>query len=272
VERPGDRAALEHPHGSLSDRRSACRPARRPAPAVADAGLRHRGDEDLAGRGDLAPLGFAVAPTVRSQVASPTCARRAATLCASCGEIKYGLTVTEIEVVSMGLDRNQHQGLFGESFVRVLASAAGLIVSRPELDVAGDDFTISHKGMLGPTRHPKIDVQVKSWSQRRAVQRDGYWKYRMKARHFNELAGTDFVLPRFLVLVIVPEDCADYARTRHDMVELKHAAYWLSLRDQQPVNGGLDATVQVDVPVGNLLTVDTLHTLMWRAGSTRTGA
>jgi hypothetical protein len=172
----------------------------------------------------------------------------------------------------MGLDRNQHQGLFGESLVRVLASAAGLIVSRAELDVAGDDFTISHKGVLGATRHPKIDVQVKSWSQRVAVHRGGYWKYPMKARHFNELAGTDFVLPRFLVLVIVPDDCADYATTRHDVVELKYAAYWLSLRDRQPVNGAPDATVRVDVPLDNLLTVDALHTLMWWAGSARTGA
>jgi hypothetical protein len=65
-------------------------------------------------------------------------------------------------VVSMGLDPNQHQRLFGESFVRALASAAGLIVSRAELDVTGDDFTISYKGVLGNTRHPKSDVQVKS--------------------------------------------------------------------------------------------------------------
>ncbi|MGH3921430.1 MAG: hypothetical protein ACRDTT_00880 [Pseudonocardiaceae bacterium] len=35
----------------------------------------------------------------------------------------------------MGLDPNQHQGLFGESLVRVLASAAGLIVARAELDM-----------------------------------------------------------------------------------------------------------------------------------------
>ena len=59
----------------------------------------------------------------------------------------------------------------------------------------------------------------------------------MQARHFNELAGTDFALPRFLVLVIVPDDCADYATTHQDVVELKHAAYWLSLQDRQTVNG-----------------------------------
>lgn len=38
-------------------------------------------------------------------------------------------------MVSMGLDPNQHQGAFGESFVRVLASAAGLTVARADLDV-----------------------------------------------------------------------------------------------------------------------------------------
>lgn len=127
-----------------------------------------------------------------------------------------------------------------------------------------------HQGLFGATRHPKIDVQVKSWS--RPVRRDGYWKYRMRSRHFNELAGADFALPRFLVLVIVPEDCADYATTRHDGAELKHAAYWLSLRDRRPVNGAPEAKVPVDVPVANLLTVDTLRTLMAPSASARVGA
>ncbi|MGH4015122.1 MAG: DUF4365 domain-containing protein [Pseudonocardiaceae bacterium] len=172
----------------------------------------------------------------------------------------------------LGLDPNQHQGLFGESFVRVLASAAGLVVARAELDVTGDDFTISHKGVIAGTRHPKVDVQVKSWARRNAVWRDGHWKYRMQARHFNELAGPDFALPRFLVLVIVPDDCADYATTHHDVVELKHAAYWLSLQDRQPVDRAPDAKVPVDVPVGNLLTVNALRTLMRPTGSARTGA
>lgn len=56
-------------------------------------------------------------------------------------------------MVSMGLDPNQHQGAFGESFVRVLASAAGLTVARADLDVDGCDFTIGHNGVLGSTRH-----------------------------------------------------------------------------------------------------------------------
>ncbi|SQD99420.1 conserved hypothetical protein [Parafrankia sp. Ea1.12] len=35
------------------------------------------------------------------------------------------------------LDANQHQGKFGEDYVRVLASAAGLIVLKEDIDAAG---------------------------------------------------------------------------------------------------------------------------------------
>lgn len=164
--------------------------------------------------------------------------------------------------MNMGLDPNQHQGSFGESFVRVLASAAGLTVARADLDVTGDDFTICHKGKLGNTRHPKIDVQVKSWKRTRAVCKDGYWKYQMRVKHFNELAGLDFSLPRFLILVIVPEHSTDYAIARENLVELKHAAYWQSLRDREPVDAAADRWVPVDVPYTNLLTVDALRGLM----------
>ena len=35
------------------------------------------------------------------------------------------------------LDARQHQGKFGEDYVRVLASAAGLLVLKDDLDVDG---------------------------------------------------------------------------------------------------------------------------------------
>jgi Domain of unknown function (DUF4365) len=175
-------------------------------------------------------------------------------------------------VVISPLERNQHQGLYGESFVRVLASAAGLTVARADLDITGDDFTISRKGVLGGTRHPKIDVQVKSWSRRRAEYRDGHWRYSMKASHFNELAGTDFPLPRYLILVIVPDSWPDYTSTNPDSVVLRHAAYWMALHDRDRVDQTSTVKVAVQVPIENLLTADALQALMvpppsWRRDS-----
>ncbi|RZS32194.1 uncharacterized protein DUF4365 [Herbihabitans rhizosphaerae] len=172
----------------------------------------------------------------------------------------------------MSLNRNQHQGLYGESFVRVLASAAGLTVAKADLDVTGDDYTICRKGNHGGTRHPKIDVQVKSWSRRSAVHHDGHWHYSMRPGHFNELAGTDFPLPRYLILVIVPDQRSEYAETRPDSLLVRFAAYSMSLQDRERVDPNSTAKVPVHVPVGNLLTVDKLRDLMvpppaWRRES-----
>lgn len=172
--------------------------------------------------------------------------------------------LSETEVVDMALDRNQHQGLFGETFVEVLASAAGLLATRPRLDVTGEDFTICHKGAHGGRRHPKIDVQVKSWKKSKADESwDGNgWKYRMRVRQFNELVDTQFTLPRFLFVVIVPDDSAQYAMTEAGRLVLYHSAYWVSLSHMSVVDPAQQATIAVDIPPSNLLTVDSLRALV----------
>jgi len=163
----------------------------------------------------------------------------------------------------MPLDPKQHQGLFGETFVRVLAAAAGLTLAKTEPDVTGEDFTLGYKGKLRGTRHPKIEVQVKSWRRSVATwDRRGLWKYRMERRHFNELAGTDFALPRFLFLVIVPDHWQDYAISSTDSLTLHYCAYWLSLADREPVDENSSGRVAVDVPVDNVLSVGKLVELM----------
>jgi hypothetical protein len=173
-------------------------------------------------------------------------------------------TLLRTEVVSMTLNHRQHQGLFGEAFVRVLASAAGLVVARADLDVTGEDFTISYKGTRGDKRHPKIDVQVKSWikSNADASWRNGSWLYRMRAANFNEIAGDDFSLPRFLFVVIVPDDTLDYARCEAGQMALSHSAYWASLADHALVDPAVQATVAVKIPQENLLTVDSIRRLL----------
>lgn len=156
------------------------------------------------------------------------------------------------------LDQRTHQGYYGEAFVRVLAASAGLIVSRPDLDVTGEDFTIGYPGRRGTARYPKIEVQVKSWS--RPTGDDTVWRYRMRANHYNELAGEPFYLPRYLFLVVVPSDAEHYSSVADDALRLHHAGYWASFSDRPRA---LNAqTVTVDVPRRNLLTAASLRGLI----------
>ena len=147
----------------------------------------------------------------------------------------------------MPTTRQQHQGDYGEAFVFAMASAAGLLVSKSNLDVDGIDWLIGYPGPLGQARSPKIEVQVKTWSTpkprpakptvrkaRPAVMAaappaapEGDWRYSMKVSHFNQLAGPGFAVSRYLVLVTVPADADRYAVCDAECMRLHHAAYWV---------------------------------------------
>jgi hypothetical protein len=162
----------------------------------------------------------------------------------------------------VALHRNVHQGSYGEAFVHALACAAGFTVGRQHLDVDGVDWQIGSVGPLGSLRSPRIEVQVKSWSQAKATSQ--HWNHRILVSHFNMLAGPGFMVPRFLMVVVAPISPDQYVQIAPDAMILSHAAYWLSLadRDALPTDETGTRTTSVQVPMRNLVTVDTLTALV----------
>jgi hypothetical protein len=158
------------------------------------------------------------------------------------------------------LDQNNHQGWYGESFIRALAAASGLEVYKAEPDCTGVDFEISATREIDGD-FPAIKVQVKSWST--PVERTSGWRYdRLTQKRFNALAGGNRRFPRFLFLVIVPPDRTHYAYVDEDFLRLSHAAYWVSLADHERIqDADCNRRVPVMVPRHNLLTVDSLVAL-----------
>lgn len=145
----------------------------------------------------------------------------------------------------MPMTVQQHQGRHGEGYVFALASTAGLLVSRPTVDLDGVDWLIGHPGPMGTARSPKIEVQVKTWSN--PTGDAASWSYRLRRDHFNQLAGPGFSIPRYLVVVTVPDDVSRFAVCDSECMRLHHAAYWVSLadREQVPDEPGAPATVTV---------------------------
>lgn len=128
---------------------------------------------------------------------------------------------------------------------------------------------IGSPGPLGTARSPKIEVQVKTRS--RPSGGSDSWACRLSTPHFNALAGHGFDLRRFLIMVTVPNELASLAVCDADCMRLHHAAYWVSLADQDPLADGPDrpASVTVRVPRHNLLTPSALRALV--AGHPRPG-
>jgi hypothetical protein len=156
------------------------------------------------------------------------------------------------------LDARNHQGKFGEDYVRVLASAAGLIVRTDDLDYDGIDFGLK----LPDTVSPAIDVQVKSWSTPRSI--GGHWSYDgLTEKQFNRLAGDDYTVPRLLFVVLVPPSPEAYADFRTEGVLLRHLCYYCSLQDESRIGSPRAGRHRlVRIPIVNVLTVQTLRGLL----------
>jgi hypothetical protein len=160
------------------------------------------------------------------------------------------------------LDARNLQGKFGEDYIRVLASAVGLLVYTPDKDYDGVDFLLRWPGRIGAAASPAIDVQVKSWSRPRKS--GGTWRFNgLTEVQFNKLAGRDYTVPRYLFLVVVPDDPGQYSQISPDGMLLRYQGYYLSLREEALFSEPSSARrPTLHVPIGNILTAHTLKTLM----------
>lgn len=154
-----------------------------------------------------------------------------------------------------------HRGDYGEQFVRALAAAANLDASRRDRDRVGVDWSLGYPGRAGTRRFPSIEVQVKCWSTPNDDPET--LRYPLRVKNFNWLAGREWQLPRFLFLVIAPVDASQWVRVTPGALLMRHAAYWASFHDLEPLppERRENSTYTVDVPRANLLTVDALHGL-----------
>jgi hypothetical protein len=159
------------------------------------------------------------------------------------------------------LDAKQHQGKFGEDYVRVLASAAGLIVLQGDIDADGVDLGFRATGQYGRVFSPTIEAQIKTWSTPSGS--SGHLIFRgLNEWQFNKLAGPDYTVPRFLFVICVPADSQRYAASTTDGVMLHHLGYFVSLCSEESIKDpDRSRRRPVKVPTANVLTASALRRL-----------
>lgn len=169
------------------------------------------------------------------------------------------------------IDAGNRQGKFGADYIRVLASAAGLVWAGDDVDLDGVDLCLKQPGRTSHGFSPRIDVQVKTvsrWEVRHGVANfDG-----LDHAQFNKLAGTDFAVPRYLFVVHVPRSATEYTDLSTSGLLLRHIGYYLSLRDQRPLpSPDRNRHIRVKIPLSNVLTVTSLRSLIVDDSDTTTG-
>jgi len=74
----------------------------------------------------------------------------------------------------------------------------------------------------------------------------------------------DFAIPRILIVLVLPENLADWLQQSEEELCLRYCAYWVSLRGMSETQN--TTTVTISLPRSNQFTATALQSIMQRIG------
>jgi hypothetical protein len=149
---------------------------------------------------------------------------------------------------------------FSWAYIRAVAAAAGFAADRPELDRDSVDLTISASADSGLMRTPRLDLQAKSTADL-APPGDRIPHF-LKLKNYNDLRVEEVMVPRILVLVLVPDDPLEWLDQTEEQLALRRCGYWISLRGSPETENATGVTVKL--PRSQLFSVDALKSMLER--------
>ncbi len=157
------------------------------------------------------------------------------------------------------MDLGQCKEQFSIAHARAVASAAGFACHEPTVDDDSVDLTIAGRGGNGTFRSPRLDIQLKCTSDKNCL-KPNYLHFPLKKKNYLDLQGTDFYVPRILVVMYVPEDINNWLAQTHHELRMHHCSYWFSLRHFPHMSTATKTTIQI--PRVNIFDVQTLRNMM----------
>jgi len=121
------------------------------------------------------------------------------------------------------------------------------------------DLGLASRGGTGPILSPRLELQLKCTS--RDVLSESSVRYPLNLKNYNDLR-INALVPRILVVVLVPENLADWLVQSEDELLMRHCGYWVSLRGLPETPN--TTTVTVELPRSNQFTVEAVVSMFQR--------
>jgi hypothetical protein len=148
---------------------------------------------------------------------------------------------------------------FSFAYVHAVASVAGFNVGTWRVDNDSVDVTLKAKGLVGSTRSPHLDIQLKCTQNLTGDEAE--WSFELKRKNYEDLTATDLHVPRILVVLEVPDDVGRWIEHGENDMTLYHRAYWSWLIGQ-PALPDEQKSKTVRVPRENVFDVDGLNAVV----------
>lgn len=159
------------------------------------------------------------------------------------------------------MDINQQKEQFSNVYLQAVTTVAGYSVYKPSVDDDSVDWGVAAKGGTGAIKAPRLELQLKCTS-RRDIQDDNSIRYPLKLKNYDDLRMDDFVIPRILVVVLIPKTPEDWLTQSETELCIRGCGYWISLRGMAETPN--TNSVNVPIPKTNQFTVAALQLIMER--------
>jgi hypothetical protein len=154
------------------------------------------------------------------------------------------------------------------AYLHAVSARAGYAWEPVRVDRDGVDGRVCARGKIvggASVQSPSIGFQLKATSSlRKALDPIPFC---LRRKNYEDLRGVRWE-PRYLALLVLPTDPAQWLQSDDHELGLRHCMYWCSL-EKEPANGNRRSTT-VYVQRKNILDVNGLRTLMEDAASRRT--
>lgn len=162
------------------------------------------------------------------------------------------------------MDPQKQKEEFSRAYVLAVAAAAGMSTYGLSVDDDSIDIGLAARGGQGRLRSPRIELQLKCTAEQPPPGPD--FPHELKIKNYEELCGAS-VVPRILVVVVVPELPGDWLNHSEDQLVLRRCAYWVSLREMPNVQNTRSVTIRM--PRVQVFNVTALIQLMSMVGEGR---
>jgi hypothetical protein len=161
------------------------------------------------------------------------------------------------------MELNMRKEQYSYAYIRAVASVAGFSCTKPEVDDDSIDMTIAKRGGNGTIRSPRVDAQVKC----SAADIVGLFTvdFSLKLKNYDELRSEDVLVPRILIVVVVPEQLDEWLGHSETEMSMRHCGYWTSLRGAPASPNSTSHTV--NLPRTQFFTYQELAAMMARIGN-----
>jgi len=151
------------------------------------------------------------------------------------------------------MDESIQKEQFSHAFIRAVASAAGCAADRPEVD--RDSVDLMLRGYA-----TRLDLQLKCTA--REVLHGDEIRLPLKLKNYDDLRPENVLVPRILVVVLVPRDAEEWLEQSEEEMLVRHCAYWRSLRGLPDTEN--EVSVTLGIPRSQIFDVPALGRLMER--------